>query len=589
MPSLRRNDSPPDSAPLRALGEKLGFVPNLFAAQSLVPRVVDAEAALTEAIVLAPGALSSREREEILLAVSGVRRDRYGVAVHARVLRGLGCPDEILEALAGGTWAAVLSPGPAALLDFAAGLGAAPWAVGSADIERLRSFGIPDAAILEVVQASALARLLGAVATGLAVEPDFSVPAAVERLTAPAPASAREKDPPPARRPAESPLKAVALAPEVFPPFALLKKAFGFIPLLYRAQTLRPDALEAEIRAIDEVLLTENALDRRRKEFILLAVSGANLSSYHVAVHGEILRALGVDPQAADRIATDHRRADLPEVDRALLDFAVKLAMRPWDHGAADVQALSEAGFREAEILDAIVMTGLSSFLNGLDAGLMPRPDFRPRRDLAAERAAAESAAAVHVEDPDAPLVALACAGDAEAFGALVRRHQALVYRTLVGLTGSPEDAEDGSQAVFVNAFRKIRDFEGAARFSTWLTRIAIREGLERLRRRRPTESLDEPGDDEGVRPSRLEAWIDDPERLYAREETRRIVRQELARLPVLYRAAVMLRDIEQLSTAEAAAALEVPEATLKTRLLRGRLMMREALAAYFAGGRTGD
>ncbi len=77
--------------------------------------------------------------------------------------------------------------------------------------------------------------------------------------------------------------------------------------------------------------------------------------------------------------------------------------------------------------------------------------------------------------------------------------------------------------------------------------------------------------------------WVEDPERLYAREETRRLVRQELARLPVRYRAAVMLRDIEQLSTAEAAAILDLPVATLKTRLLRGRLMLREALAAHFA------
>ena len=92
-------------------------------------------------------------------------------------------------------------------------------------------------------------------------------------------------------------------------------------------------------------------------------------------------------------------------------------------------------------------------------------------------------------------------------------------------------------------------------------------------------------GAEEEFRPSLGEAWVDDPEQLYAREETRRIVRQELARLPLPYRAAVMLRDIEQLSTAEAAAVLELPVATLKTRLLRGRLMLRESLAAHFSTG----
>ena len=76
--------------------------------------------------------------------------------------------------------------------------------------------------------------------------------------------------------------------------------------------------------------------------------------------------------------------------------------------------------------------------------------------------------------------------GDVGAFEDLLRRHQARVYRTLVGLTGSVEDAEDCCQSTFVKAFRKIGDFAGAARFSTWLTRIAINEGLERLRRRRP-------------------------------------------------------------------------------------------------------
>ena len=85
-----------------------------------------------------------------------------------------------------------------------------------------------------------------------------------------------------------------------------------------------------------------------------------------------------------------------------------------------------------------------------------------------------------------------------------------------------------------------------------------------------------------------LTAWVDDPERLYARDEMRRIVREKLSNLPDRYRIAVVLRDIEQLSTAEAAAALGIPVASLKTRLLRGRLMMREALAPLFDAGAKG-
>ena len=242
-------------------------------------------------------------------------------------------------------------------------------------------------------------------------------------------------------------------------------------------------------------------------------------------------------------------------------------------------------------------MVSMTAFLNTLQMGLGTTPDFRPRRDFLAEAAAGAASASTppsgdekRAVDPDAGLVARAQNGEIPAFEELVRRHQGRVYRTLVGLTGNVEDAEDCCQAAFVKAFRKIGDFAGASRFSTWMTRIAINEGLERLRLRHPVEAWTRRrGRREEFRPSFVGAWIEDPERLYEREETRRLVRQELARLPLRYRAAVMLRDIEQLSTAEAAAVLELPVATLKTRLLRGRLMLRESLWALRrrgAGGR---
>jgi RNA polymerase sigma-70 factor (ECF subfamily) len=582
MSLIAQAELPEDYAPFRAFRERLGFVPAVFPAQSLLPRAIEVQAALIRSFLLDPGALSWQRREEILVAVSATHENRYCVAVHAHVLRSLGCAEGDIEALAGGTFGA-FDPARAALLEFGVRLSLAPWSVGAGEFERLRGLALTDPEILEAIQISALTRLLCTLSTGLAVEPEFALSPRVEEAMTRA---AAPPLPPPVARPVSPPVAAVPLAPESFPPFAFLKQSFGFVPRLYRAQTLRPETLEAEALAIREVLLTGDILTRKQKESILLAVSGANLNTYHVAVHGEILRTLGVDAAESDRIATDHRRADISESDKALLDFAVRLATRPREYGAADVESLRAAGFTDAQILEAIVMTALAQLLNGLEAGLAPKPDFRPRRDLAAVRAAVSAAPAV--VDPDAPLAARAREGDAEAFTELVRRHQGLVYRTLVGITGSVEEAEDGSQAVFVNAYRHIRDFAGAARFSTWLTRIAIHEGLERLRRRRPTESLDAAEDEEGFRPSLLAPWIEDPEKLYAREEMRQIVRQELARLPVRYRTAVMLRDIEQLSASEAAAALDIPVPTLKTRLLRGRLMMREALAAYFAGGGTG-
>jgi RNA polymerase sigma-70 factor (ECF subfamily) len=588
MTLLARADLPEEFAPFRALRERLGFVPEIFPAQSLLPRAIEAQAAIIQAFLLAPGALSWIRREEILVAISAAHRNRYCVAVHAHILRSHGCPDADIEAIAGGTYGSSFEPARAALLDFGVRLSLAPWAVGGLDFERLRALSLADAEILEAIQTSALTRFLCTLSTGLAVEPEFELPPNVRRAMERAPSG---PPPVPSARPDGPPVKSIPLAPETFPPFAFLKKAFGFVPRLYRAQTLRPETLEAEALAIRDVLLTEDVLTRRQKEFLLLAVSAANLNTYHVAVHGEILRSLGVEAQDSDRIAADYRGAGLSASDEGLLGFAVKLATRPGEYGEEDARALRALGFTDTQILEGIVMTALATLLNGLEAGLAPKPDFRPRRDFLAERAEAERAAAVpKIEDPDAPLAVRARGGDTEAFETLIRRHQGLVYRTLVGLTGNAEDAEDGSQAVFVNAFRKIRDFAGAARFSTWLTRIAINEGLERLRRRHPTESLslDAAEEDASFRPSLIAPWVDDPERVYAREEMRQIVRQELARLPVRYRAAVMLRDIEQLSTSEAAAALEVPVATLKTRLLRGRLLMREALAPYFAGGGPG-
>jgi len=345
---------------------------------------------------------------------------------------------------------------------------------------------------------------------------------------------------------------------------------------------------------VRDILLTSDVLRREQKEYILLVISGANRNTYHVAVHCEMLQALGVDPDLSYQVAADFRQARLSEAEKALLDATLKLAMRPGEYGQGDVITLREHGFTDVQVLEAIVVASLTQMLNTLQRGLGAVPDFPLRRDLQAEpaevnpeagsdrlrRNVAEGVPAR--EDPDALLVARARAGDMAAFEDLVRGHQARVYRTLMGITANAEDAEDGTQTVFIKVFRKIGDFGGGARFSTWLTRIAINEGVERLRSRRDLDRLDD-WDEGEFRPSRLEPWVEDPESRVARDEMRQIVHEGLRRLPVRYRMAVMLRDIEQLSTAEAAAALDLPIPTLKTRLLRGRLMLREALAAHFS------
>ncbi len=206
------------------------------------------------------------------------------------------------------------------------------------------------------------------------------------------------------------------------------------------------------------------------------------------------------------------------------------------------------------------------------------------------EAAPATTEAALRRDD-DAPLVSRAQSGDLDAFETLVQRHGRRVYRVLLGITGNSADAEDGTQNTFLKAYQHIGDFEGASKFSSWLTRIAANEGLEILRRRksRRSESLDEwlADHEEAFEPRNHRPWQKNPEQLLAENQVRELVEKEIMKLPAKYRSAVMLRDLEHLSTEEAATALGLNEATLKTRLLRGRLMLREALAPHFGRRRA--
>ncbi len=186
--------------------------------------------------------------------------------------------------------------------------------------------------------------------------------------------------------------------------------------------------------------------------------------------------------------------------------------------------------------------------------------------------------------DDDLVIVDRVLAGDKEAFGELVHRHERRVYRTTLAVTRNPEDAEDAMQDTFLKAYQHLAEFQRASRFSTWLTRIAVNEGLQRLRRRRNPESLDElVQSEEEMMPRQVEDWHENPEQIYAREETKNLVERAIASLPAAYRIVFLLRDVEGLNTEEAAEALDLSIPALKSRLLRARLMLREALAAHFA------
>ena len=376
-----------------------------------------------------------------------------------------------------------------------------------------------------------------------------------------------------------------------------LKRNFGLAPRIYRALMIRPDLLDAKVRFLDQLLFTKGALTRVQKEFILLAVSAENNNSYFPALHCQTLQFLGVKPEQSQQVTIDHREANLSEPDVALLDFARKLASTPHSFTALDVESLRKCDFNDEQILEAVLMVGLTQFLNCIQMGLGTEPDFKPRitfpvkevnPPVVSERQILEPELAGEFvsDDPDFEIVARVRKGETDAFEELVRKHGRRVYRSLLGIVGSPEEAEDALQDAFFKAFQHLPHFEGRSRFSTWLVRIAINTGLQRVRSRKEFDRIDE--DDEEFRPRNIQAWTETPEDFYSREELRRLVEREVMKLPVKYRVALILRDLEEVSTEEAAAALGLSIPGLKARVLRGRLMLRESMAPYFSKAGAG-
>jgi len=373
---------------------------------------------------------------------------------------------------------------------------------------------------------------------------------------------------------------------------AVFKQHLGLLPRVFRAQMSRPDLVDSQAKLIETLLFEKGSLTRIQKEFILLAVSGANQNIYFPAVHSQTLQFLGIKPEVCHQVTLDHHQANLSDQDVALLDFARRLAEQSHRFAPDDVDRLRAQGFSEEQILEAVLMVGLTNLLNVVQAGLGSEPDFKPRAILQqkevnpaveSERPILERPLADEsvTADPDAEFVARVKAGDTDAFEELVRRHGRRVYRSLIGILGSAEEAEDALQDAFLKAFQHLPEFEGRSRFSTWLVRIALNTGLQRLRGRKDFETLDEDSDE--FRPKRIQAWTENPEDLYSREELRRLVETEVMKLPAKYRVALMLRDLEELSTEEAANALGLTIPGLKARVLRGRLMLRESMVSYFA------
>jgi RNA polymerase sigma-70 factor, ECF subfamily len=187
-------------------------------------------------------------------------------------------------------------------------------------------------------------------------------------------------------------------------------------------------------------------------------------------------------------------------------------------------------------------------------------------------------------------LVAQSRTGDTVAFGELVRRYEAKIFRLAQHVTQNREDAEDVLQETFMKAYEHLDQFQGNSKFYTWIVRIAVNQALMKLRRRKTDKSvsLDETidtGEDTIVR--EIAAWDEDPEQRFSREELGGILDTAVDSLEPPYRSVFVLRDIEELSTEETADALGLSIPAVKSRLLRARLQLREKLTRYFK--RKGD
>ncbi|HEU5235999.1 MAG TPA: peroxidase-related enzyme, partial [Pyrinomonadaceae bacterium] len=147
-----------------------------------------------------------------------------------------------------------------------------------------------------------------------------------------------------------------------FPTLQLLKEEYGFIPNFFKAQTVRPDLIDAEVQLVDAILIKEGALSRQRKEYIFLVCSAANLSTYCVTAHCEIIRMMKLAGPEPEQIALDHMSTDLPIVEKALLNLTLKLNNHGLKITQEDIDDLRAFGFSDQEILEAVVCVGLAKF-----------------------------------------------------------------------------------------------------------------------------------------------------------------------------------------------------------------------------------
>ena len=176
--------------------------------------------------------------------------------------------------------------------------------------------------------------------------------------------------------------------------------------------------------------------------------------------------------------------------------------------------------------------------------------------------------------------------GETALFEIIMRRYNQRLYRVARSILRNDAEAEDVMQDAYVRAYQHLDQFAGRAKFATWLTRIAVHEALARVRRRSRVQELD--AEPYGGNMDPLSAKTPDPEQQASDRELLVLLQSAVLALPANYRSVLVLRDIEEMSTADTAEALELSEENVKVRLHRARALLRRELFAR-AGAQRGN
>jgi RNA polymerase sigma-70 factor (ECF subfamily) len=192
------------------------------------------------------------------------------------------------------------------------------------------------------------------------------------------------------------------------------------------------------------------------------------------------------------------------------------------------------------------------------------------------------------IDSKEAELIKRVCEGDPAAFEELVRPYERLIYVTAISVLRNQADAEEVAQEAVLKAFSKLASFRAECRFSTWLVQITYNEARMKIRKdhRHLYESLDEQKQDPDgdYWPKDFADWRPIPSEIFERNEARQVLENAINSLGPTYRDVVVLRDVQNLSITDTATVLGIPKSSVKTRLHRARLMLRDALAPGLDG-----